>query len=248
MERGQARAAEAGPPRPSGCATSSAAASTCSRRRAAPPARSPRRSTSTTRSRAFVQELRGVLVRPCRDPARRTAGGAGDGHGRAWAPTLPAAGQRDRASPTRSSRRWSSGGRDRLPRGHRRPALSTGGGPARAGRPRTRPRAAAARRSRSIGALAISRTEARVVHERGGRARDAPRPARRDGRPEPAHLRGRAGDRGGAAAPVGAPGRLRLARLARAAQPDGGGDRLGPDAAAALARAQARAARRPSSP
>ena len=52
-------------------------------------------------------------------------------------------------------------------------------------------------------------------------------------------LRGGAHDRRGAAPPVGAARGLRLARLARAAQPDGGGDRLRADAAAALARADA---------
>ena len=51
------------------------------------------------------------------------------------------------------------------------------------------------------------------------------------------------GDRRRAAPAVGAPGRLRLARLARAAQPDGGRDRRRPDARGALARAQRRPAR-----
>ena len=61
-------------------------------------------------------------------------------------------------------------------------------------------------------------------------------------RPEHPRLRGRAPHGRGAAAALGAARGLRLARLARAPQPDGGRDRLGADAAAALARA-----RRPSS-
>ena len=63
-------------------------------------------------------------------------------------------------------------------------------------------------------------------------------------RPEHARVRGRAADGRGAAAALGAARRLRLARLARAAHPDGGRDRLGADAPAALARARAGAARR----
>ena len=78
------------------------------------------------------------------------------------------------------------------------------------------------------------------VHARGDRAGRAARPPRRERRAEHPRVRGRAADRRRAAAPLGAARGLRLARLARAAHPDGGGDRLGADAAAALARARRR--------
>ena len=113
---------------------------------------------------------------------------------------------------------------------------------ARARHPRAGARAAAARNA--LDRCARDRAHrAGVVPGRGGRAGDVPRAARRDGGAEPAHLRGRARDGRRAAAAVLAPRRLRLARLARAAQPDGGGDRLRPHAPGPLARAQAGAAR-----
>ena len=77
------------------------------------------------------------------------------------------------------------------------------------------------------------------VQRARGRARQPARAARRLGRPEHPRVRQRAPHRRRATAPVGAARRLRLAGLARAAQPDGGGDRRLADPAGALARAAA---------
>ena len=126
---------------------------------------------------------------------------------------------------------------NRLPGGHLRPALPRGGAPARARRALARARAAAGR----------------PAGDRGARRSRAPSPqpsAPRRSSSSPLlgrlvatavqNLRAYEAERttvGGAPPPVGAARGLRLARLARAPQPDGGRDRLGADAAAALARA-----------
>ena len=94
--------------------------------------------------------------------------------------------------------------------------------------------AAPARRPHDRDAQPLARPARRVQRGRG-RARLAARPPRRDRRAEHPRLRGRAATRRGARAALGAPRRLRLARLPRAAQPDGGGDRRGADAAGPLA-------------
>ena len=93
--------------------------------------------------------------------------------------------------------------------------------------------------ARPIGMLSILRNDAGRLRARRGRAREPARPARRDRRPEHPLVRGRARDGRGAAPALGPARRLRLARLARAAQPDGRRDRRGPDAAGPLARADA---------
>ena len=96
---------------------------------------------------------------------------------------------------------------------------------------------------RTIGLFSISRLEPDGVHGRGDRARDAARSSDRDDGAEHPRLRGGADDRRGAAPALRPSRRLRLDGLARAAQPDGGGDRLRPHAPAAVARAPARPAR-----
>ena len=121
--------------------------------------------------------------------------------------------------------------------------LLPGGGDADRDRP---PLAASPRRSCSApgrsGCSRSSRSAAGGVRAGRDRAGRAARPPGRDRGAEHPLVRGRARDRRGAAAPLGAAGRLRLARLARAAQPDGGGDRRGADAPGPLARADARPA------
>ena len=89
--------------------------------------------------------------------------------------------------------------------------------------------------ARTIGMLSLSRDRSRRVQRGRGRARLAARTPRRDRGAEHPRLRGRAQACGGARPAFGAPCRLRLARLPRAAQPDGGGDRGGTDAAGSLA-------------
>ena len=91
--------------------------------------------------------------------------------------------------------------------------LSGGSRAARARRARARARATAARNAVDRRPRDLTQ-RAGVVPGGGGRARHAPRAPRRDGRAEPAHVRGRAGDRRRVAALVSSPRRLRLARLA----------------------------------
>ena len=104
-------------------------------------------------------------------------------------------------------------------------------------------RGAAARRLDAVGLISFARREPDAFSVGGGRARLAHRPARCDRRAEHPRVRRRAPHRRGATPPLRAARGLRLARLARAAQPDGGRHRRRADAAAALARAVAGAAR-----
>ena len=227
-------------------------------RRARPPGRPARgdqprsaRARLVARPRAGVCRVRArvaqpAAVRPRGDPARRGRRRPRDGDRGHRRPGLSGAGHGDHGA-GRDPRGGDRGRADDLPRGHRRGPLSGGGRAARARRPRPGARAAAARNA--LDRRSRDRTHrARVLPGGGDRPGDAPRAARRDGGAEPAHLRGRARDGRRAAAAFGAPRRLRLARLARAPQPDGGGDRLGPHAAGALARAEARSSARRSSP
>ena len=163
---------------------------------------------------AFVQELRGLLafdraaillVEPTGARIMATAGVGAD----------------DVACARKLDRRAGvgSGGGDRrgaddLPRGHRRgPAIRRRPTCARSGSARVSSRRSSWAPARSA-SRDLSRTEPRIVPSRGDRPRHAPRPARCDRRPEPAHLRGRAGECRRAAPPLVAPSGLRLARLA----------------------------------
>ncbi len=179
-------------------------------------------------------------LRPCRNPPRRRKRRCGDGDRRHRGRGISRPRHRHPRrglDPRAGDRRGPHG----LSGGHLRPALPRGGGPARARNAVTRPGAASARAQGNRGARDLAH-RARGLPRRGGRARDAPGPARRDRGPEPAGPRGRARGRGRAPPPIRLARRLRLARLARAAQPDGGRDRLGPNLAAALARAEPRPA------
>ena len=115
-----------------------------------------------------------------------------------------------------------------------------GTGPGRASVPRRR----AARAGRPVPGDALGLPlRGRRVHVRRGRPDHDARAAGRLRRSEHAHVRSRAQCGGGASPALGAPRRLRLARLARAPCADGLGDRLRGHAPPALARARSRAAR-----
>ena len=192
--------------------------------------------------RLHPRAARPAAVRPGRDHPRRGRRREGDGdRRRRGRDGLPA---RERpAARGHAARRGDdlpdaglppASRRDGVPGGARlrgaRPAQPAGGAPAR-------------RDAADRDALAAPARGGRL-HAGGDRAGRHARPPRRQHRPEPARVRGRAPDGRGAPAPVGAARRLRLARLARGADADGGGDRLGPHAAAALARPEPRPARR----
>ena len=83
----------------------------------------------------------------------------------------------------------------------------------------------------SIGLISVGRSEPDSFTEHEIELVSSARAARRVRRAEHPRLRERAPHRRGAAAALRAAGRLRLARLARAAQPDGRGDRRGAHAA-----------------
>ncbi len=85
--------------------------------------------------------------------------------------------------------------------------------------------------ARSVGLISRRAREPYAFERARARARLAARPARRIRDPEHPGVRERAPDCRGAAPALGASRRLRLARLARAAQPDGDRDRRRPHAA-----------------
>src|SRR5512133_2456185 len=132
-------------------------------------------------------------------------------------------------------------GKAGVPRLHGPTRVPRGGGAAqpRLAQPGARPVAGRTAHDRDAGARACGRGRVRAG---GARARLAAGTAGRDGRAEHPRVRGRAEHGGRAAAAVGAARRLRLARLARAAKPDGRGDRRRAHAARAVARADAGAA------
>ena len=221
--------------------------------RPARPARRPARGGGPLRegARLVARPRRGVrrvhpraprarAVRPDRDRPRGGERRARDGDRRRR--VLRRVPARQPPADRRLAPRAGAPGRDDLPRRHARVALLRGER-ARAARPAL-PRGRAAARRRAGDRDDLGRPQgAALVHAGGGRAALAARPLRRDRRREHPRLRRGAHDGRGAAAPLRAARRLRLARLARAAEPDGDGDRLRADAAAALARAEARAAR-----
>ena len=96
--------------------------------------------------------------------------------------------------------------------------------------------------ARTIGMLSLSRADAGCVQRERDRARRPARPPRRHGRPEHPRVRGRTPTGRRARAAFGAARGLRVARLPRAAQPDGGCDRCVADVAGAVAPAERRAA------
>ena len=108
-------------------------------------------------------------------------------------------------------------------------AVSRGRGPARPRPAQPRARAAAGRAAHDRDARARAHRGGCVLPGGAG-ARRAARTAGGDGGSEHPGLRRGANDRGGAAPALGAPRRLRLARLPRAAEPDGGCHRRGADA------------------
>src|SRR5215208_4558929 len=191
--------------------------------------------------RLHPRGARAAPVRPGGDRAQRGGKGPGDGSG---------GGGRGGGTATRlgaADSRNAAGGApahepDHLPARHGGGRFPRGGGVPRAGAALPARDAAASGGAYDRDALARP-ARAGVVHGRGDRAGGSARPARGERRTEHPGLRGRAQDRRGAAAPVGSARGLRLARLARASDSDGGGDRLGPHTAAALARALARPAR-----
>ena len=203
------------------------------------------------RARLLARPRRGVCglrpgaarpsaIRPSGDPARRGEQRPRDGDRRDCGRGVPLPRDHD---PRRGvdSRAGDRPGLHDLPGGHFRPPVSRRGAPARARGQVARARAAAARVAGDRRARDLPQ-RARGLPRRGDRARNAARPARRQRGAEPARLRGRASHRGRASPPVRTARGLRLTRLARAAEPDGGGDRLRADAAGAVARAPARAA------
>ena len=192
---------------------------------------------------AFIRELAGLLaVRPGRDRPRRVGQRAGDGHRRQGRrrrlPAGLAAADRGLDPRGRAARRAAdlparTSTEPRYPEERELAALGL----------RSRVAAPLLAGSRAIGMLSLVRREPDAfdpeeVELVGLLGRFV---ARR--RPEHPRLRGRAPHRRGAAAALGAARGLRLARLARAPQPDGGGDRRGADAPGAVAGARPRAAR-----
>ena len=176
-----------------------------------------------------------VLAKPRRADLRH-----GDRH-------LVRDGLRLRARPPRPADPLHRPGRGLRPvRDHRRPdpCRGVGSDPCRLRRPARQPPAPGlhleARRvpDRARGADGADRRLARPAARRGGIA------GRGAGRGSGAAPPGRAEDRRRAAPALDPAGRLRLARLARGTHADGGGDRLGAHAPAALARPDERAARR----
>ncbi len=170
--------------------------------------------------------------RPRHHRPRRGRPRRGDSRGRTWdGHGLPAG-----LSPARAGVRARGGAR-----GEARLPARDGAGPL-SGRERS-PRAGPAEPSAC--ALAGGAPDDRDARPRprgaglllpgGDRARRFARPAGRDRGPEHPRLRSGADDRGRVPAPVRAASRLRFARVARAAQPDGGRDRRGPHVAGTLA-------------
>ena len=143
--------------------------------------------------------------------------------------------------PGRADRGGAAHRRDRVPPRHERPRLPGGEDARRDRAPLAGCGAAPARRAADRDALDPTQ-RSRCVRARRDRARKPARPAGRDRCPEHPLVRGRARDGRGAPPALRPARRLRLARLARAAQPDGRRDRRGPDAAGPLARADARPA------
>ena len=195
---------------------------------------------------AFIREVRGLVpfdrtaIVLVEGDGARTIASAGRGANEVFPPGTVAARCAARCSTACSPARSSSGATSRDPRTPRtKRSLALGlrselVAPLLARRPADRDDLALARRGRR-------------VHAGRGRARLAARPPRRDRGAEHPRLRGRAADGRGAAPALGAARRLRLARLARAAQPDGGRDRRRAHAAGPLARAQLRTSARRSS-
>ena len=109
--------------------------------------------------------------------------------------------------------------------------VSRGGGVRRA-RASLPARRAAVRRPESVGMISLVRAEPDSFTDGRGRVRLAPRPLPGQHGAEHPRVRGRARDGRGAPPALGAPGGLRLPRLARAAEPDGRRHRVGEDAAA----------------
>ena len=181
---------------------------------------------------AFIRELRGPrAVRPDRDRARRGGHARGDRDRRRAARRGACRPARAPARPARSRRSIAQ----RRDRSYRRDMRE----------PRASARSATlvelGLRSRLAAPLLLGARADRDARGPPSRADafsadeielvGAARPARRDRGPEHPRVRGRAPHGRGAAAALGAARGLRLARLARAAQPDGGRDRLGADAA-----------------
>ena len=185
-----------GPPRPSGCATSSGTASTCSRRRTAARARSARRSSSTRRS------------------ARSSAscGGSSPSSGRrssSWKATPRRRWRRPAAAPARSSRPATATDRRARCSSACSTARSSCGATSPSGSPGTKSSsrsacaASSSRRSCSAparsGCSSLSRDRRRVQRGRG-RARLPARPPRRDRGAEHPRVRSGAAARRGARA------------------------------------------------
>ena len=176
-------------------------------------------------------------VRPGRDRAQRGGKGPGDGRGRRGRGRGTAA-RLGAADPRNAAGGAAAHEPDCLSARHGGGRFPRGGGVPRAGPALPARDAAASGGACDRDALARP-ARAGVVHGGGDRVGGPARQARGERGAEHPGLRSRAQDRRGAAAPVGAARGLRLARLARAAHANGGGDRLGAHAAAALARALA---------
>jgi hypothetical protein len=221
-------------------------------RRARAPCRRPRggeplrpRARVVARPRPGVQRVhpraaaaRGVRTRDAR--ARGEGARGGDGRrGPRHRPRLPAG-----VGPARRGLRARAGARGeaRLPRVDPPAHVSRRGGPAQAGPAEPRPCAAASRAAHDRDARPRPRRGRRVL-ACGGRARLAARQARRDCGSEHPGVRGGAQHGRRAAATVRFACGLRLARVARAAQSDGGSDRRSAHAAGTVARADAGPAR-----